>query len=38
MNAKYHIDEIVFEENLTRKELKLVMSSYREEIVTTLHG
>jgi hypothetical protein len=38
LNGKSHLEEIIFEENLSRKELKLVMSSYREEIVTSLHG
>ncbi|KAJ3373231.1 hypothetical protein HDU91_000944 [Kappamyces sp. JEL0680] len=38
LNGKSHLDEIIYEENVTRKELKLVMSSFREEIITTLHG
>ncbi len=38
LNGKSHLEEIIFEEGLTKKELKLVMSSYREEIVSTLHG
>ncbi|KAJ3316920.1 hypothetical protein HDV06_002624 [Boothiomyces sp. JEL0866] len=32
MNGKFHLDEITFQENLTRKELKLVLGHYRDEI------
>jgi hypothetical protein len=44
MNGKYPLDEITFQENLTRyyrfknrKELKLILGHFRDEIITTLH-
>lgn len=37
MDGKHHLAEIIFQEKLTRKEVKLAMSSYRHEIVTSLH-
>lgn len=38
MNGNNHLDEIIFQENVSRKDLRLLMSSFREEILTTLHG
>ncbi|KAI8892614.1 nitrogen permease regulator of amino acid transport activity 3-domain-containing protein [Globomyces pollinis-pini] len=37
MNGMCHLDEITFQENITRKELKNVMNHYNDEIITSLH-
>jgi hypothetical protein len=37
MNGTCPLDEITFQENLSRKELKTVLGQFRDEIITTLH-
>ena len=38
LNGEYHVDEIIYRENITRKELKAVVSQYRDEIITSLYA
>ncbi|KAJ3300685.1 Nitrogen permease regulator 3 [Borealophlyctis nickersoniae] len=35
--GKLHVEEIVFRENITRKDLKTILSRYREFLITTLY-
>ncbi|ORY25303.1 UPF0171-domain-containing protein [Neocallimastix californiae] len=35
--GKYHVEEIIFRENLTRKDLKTILSKFRNELITILH-
>ena len=35
--GKYHVEEIIFRENLTRKDLKIILSKFRNELITILH-
>ncbi|KAJ1334556.1 hypothetical protein BSLG_007711 [Batrachochytrium salamandrivorans] len=36
-NGRVHVEEILFRESIARKDLKSVISKYRDEIVTTLY-
>ncbi|KAI9017072.1 nitrogen permease regulator of amino acid transport activity 3-domain-containing protein [Gaertneriomyces semiglobifer] len=35
-NGKYHVEEIIYRENLTRKDLRTILSRYRDAVVSTL--
>ena len=37
LNGKYHVDEIIYRENLTRKELKMIVGHCSDEIITSLY-
>ncbi|KAJ9048836.1 Nitrogen permease regulator 3 [Entomophthora muscae] len=36
-NGQYHVDEIVYYESITRRDLRAILSRFREELITVLH-